>query len=131
MSDCGHSAILLRPLPFFVLSCFVWAEPCTIVSLGLKVMGSLKTRNIALPLQTCTLGYPGMSVHSEYKAAYKFYLKKIQQVLVEQEEKYDEFRVIRRKPCLTHVQDENRRINLIQSNVMYIQSSVQNIRPWR
>ena len=55
--------------------------------LGLKVMGSLKTRDRALPLQTCTLGYPGMSVHSAYKVVYRFYLKKIHQVLVEQEEK--------------------------------------------
>jgi len=68
-------------------------------------MGSLKTRNRALPLQTCTLGYPGMSVHSAYKVVYEIYLKKIHQVLVEQEEKYEEFRVIRRKSCLAHVQD--------------------------
>jgi len=83
----------------------VLSLPLLLCLLGLKVMGSLKTRNRALPLQTCTLGYPGMSVHSAYKVVYEIYLKKIHQVLVEQEEKYEEFRVIRRKSCLAHVQD--------------------------
>ena len=33
-------------------------------ALGLKVGGFLKTRNIALPPQMCSLGYLGMSAHA-------------------------------------------------------------------
>jgi len=54
--------------------------------LCLKVCGFLKTRNIALPPQTRTLGYLGMSVHSAYKVVCKVYLKESHQVLVEQRE---------------------------------------------
>lgn len=59
--------------------------------LGLKVMGSLKTQNRALPPQTCTLRYVGMSVHTAYKVVCKVYLKKVHQVLAEQQEKYKRF----------------------------------------
>jgi len=66
-------------------------------------------------------------VHSAYKVVYKIYLKKIHQVLVEQVEKYEEFQVIRRKSHLAHVQDGK---YLVQPNIIYIQNSVQNQRPW-
>jgi hypothetical protein len=52
----------------------------------LKVPQFLKIRNIGFPHHICTLGYFGMSVHSVYKVVCKVYLKKIHQVLVEQQE---------------------------------------------
>ena len=55
-------------------------------ALGLKMGRFLKTRNTALPPQTCTFGYPGMGVHSAYKIVCEVYLKKVRQVLVAQEE---------------------------------------------
>jgi hypothetical protein len=52
----------------------------------LKVPRFLKIRNIGFPHHICTLGYFEMSVHSVYKVVCKVYLKKIHQVLVEQQE---------------------------------------------
>jgi len=72
--------------------------------LGLKGCRFLKTRNTALPPQTRTFGYPGMSGQSAYKVVCGVYLKKIHQVLVEQQENFRRFRVISRKSCLAHVQ---------------------------
>jgi len=55
--------------------------------LGLKGRRLLKTRNRALPPQTCPFGYLGMSVNSAYKVVCGFCLKKIHQVLAEQQVK--------------------------------------------
>jgi len=42
-------------------------------TVGFRVSRSLKTRDRALPPQTCTLGCFGMSVHSAYKVVCKVY----------------------------------------------------------
>jgi len=82
----------------------IMATTVLLCPLGLKGRRFLKTRNRALPPQTCTFGYPGMSGQSAYKVVCGVYLKKIHQVLVEQQENFRRFRVISRKSCLAHVQ---------------------------
>jgi hypothetical protein len=62
-----------------------WRRELLLCALGLKVGKCLKTRNIALPPQMCTLGYLGMSAYSAYRVIYEIYLKKIHEVLAERQ----------------------------------------------